>query len=253
MPPTIDSLLRFGYFPKEVPPVFSTASLADYIAANPNFSPVKQPGKKGLITRSAKHVIARPGNQRRRLSVPNPLNYLLLTRLIEKDWHTISTHLQESRLSLSSPVDDPKKLRSQKPSVDGGDLPIHRARVRRSSGFLLRADISHFYASVYTHSIPWALGTKASAKANRSGGLGNELDRLTRDMQDGQTLGIPTGPDTSLILGEIIACAIDRDLQRKRLAGFRFIDDFELSFTTRAAAESAGAYWNLFLQNTNSI
>lgn len=60
-------------------------------------------------------------------------------------------------------------------------------------------------------------------------------------MQDGQTLGIPTGPDTSLVLSEIIGTYIDNRLKEeiKEVKGFRYTDDFELYFKNRADAENA--------------
>lgn len=80
-----------------------------------------------------------------------------------------------------------------------------------------------------------------TAKANKSGALlGNTLDKLVRAAQDGQTIGIPIGPDTSLIVSELVMCAADQTLSESLPAtGFRYVDDIELSFVTRAEAESA--------------
>jgi len=52
------------------------------------------------------------------------------------------------------------------------------------------ADISEFYPSIYTHTIPWAFHGKAFANANigNSALIENELDRLTRVGQEGQTV-----------------------------------------------------------------
>jgi hypothetical protein len=84
--------------------------------------------------------------------------------------------------------------------------------------------------------------TKSSAKANRSNSLlGNRIDALIRLGQDQQTVGIPIGPDTSLIIAELIMQRCDSHLVSKLpgVRGFRFIDDFELSFMTQAEAEQA--------------
>lgn len=113
------------------------------------------------------------------------------------------------------------------------------ARILRSSPYhyLLKADISRFYHSIYTHSIPWALHTKATAKVNRRRGLiGNAIDEDIRNTRDGQTIGIPIGPDTSRIVSEIIVTAIDQSLETKLpyLAGVRYVDDLYLYFKTLA-------------------
>jgi hypothetical protein len=105
----------------------------------------------------------------------------------------------------------------------------------------LTADISRFYPSIYTHSIPWALNTKAVSKADISPALlGIVLDMLVRNSQDGQTVGIPIGPDTSLLIAEIVMSAVDQRLApRIDGSGYRYIDDFELSFANRTRADGA--------------
>jgi len=59
--------------------------------------------------------------------------------------------------------------------------------------------------------------------------------------QDQQTVGIPIGADTSLVLAELIMHRCDDALLAKlpKIKGFRFIDDYELSFRTRTEAEEA--------------
>ncbi|MBL0143565.1 MAG: RNA-directed DNA polymerase [Betaproteobacteria bacterium] len=101
------------------------------------------------------------------------------------------------------------------------------------------------FQTVYTHSIPWALHGKATAKKNRRVTpkyFGNLLDLAIRQCQDEQTFGLPIGPDTSHIIAECIATTIDVELG-KRLraipAGFRYVDDYYLFFESYAAAESA--------------
>ena len=110
---------------------------------------------------------------------------------------------------------------------------------------MLKADIARCYPSIYTHSLPWAIHTKPVAKRQRGPTLwGNELDRLIRNCQDGQTSGIPIGPDTSLTISEIVLCAIDALITKNlpTLAGFRYVDDYELAFATRSDAEEGLAY-----------
>jgi Reverse transcriptase (RNA-dependent DNA polymerase) len=59
--------------------------------------------------------------------------------------------------------------------------------------------------------------------------------------QDQQTVGIPIGPDTSLVMAELIMQRCDEELLAKLpgLKGHRLIDDYELSFQTRTEAEDA--------------
>jgi hypothetical protein len=108
-------------------------------------------------------------------------------------------------------------------------------RAARSVGkrFVLTADFSRYYPSIYTHAIPWAIHGKAAARADITL-FGNRLDeriRESQDSQDKQTGGIPIGPDTSFLIGEVVAAAIDRRLEDKigKLHGTRFVDDYYLS------------------------
>ena len=59
-------------------------------------------------------------------------------------------------------------------------------------------------------------------------------------MQDGQTLGIPIGPDASRVISELIGVALDRSIQNSEpsLNGIRFIDDFFFFADTASEAEN---------------
>jgi hypothetical protein len=229
----IKDLLAKGYFPKELPPPFHTQTYATFI--HDKISVINNE----FISNPAIHNLARPGNQRRVLSIPHPLNYFNLSKLIADNWLTIQEHCNKSKLSISTPIIDTKGFRSIQPKFDGGSLPKNRSAIRSMSKYVLRIDISRFYPSIYSHSIPWALSTKAIAKRVRRGGFANDLDLLLRNSQDAQTLGIPVGPDISFIVAEIVATSVDVILQQYNLKGFRFIDDFEFVFYSRSEAEQA--------------
>lgn len=73
--------------------------------------------------------------------------------------------------------------------------------------YLLVTDISHCYASVYTHSIAWALHGKeyAKDKKNRKSQIiGNIIDWHLQDMSSGQTNGIPQGSGLMDFIAEIV-------------------------------------------------
>lgn len=124
---------------------------------------------------------------------------------------------------------------------------LHERKVLESAGFkyMLRTDVSRFFPTVYTHSVPWALHTKSVAKRNRRATpryFGNLLDQALRQGQDEQTMGLPIGPDTSHVIAEAIAVAIDLQLRstlKAWPAGFRYVDDYYLFFPTLAEAEAA--------------
>ena len=73
------------------------------------------------------------------------------------------------------------------------------------------------------------------------------IDKLTRDGQFGQTMGISVGPDTSFAIAEMLLSSVDEAFcsmlkkQKLQTNGYRLYDDFEFGFASRADAESAAA------------
>ncbi|HVD99041.1 MAG TPA: RNA-directed DNA polymerase [Cytophagaceae bacterium] len=228
----LKKMLSLGYFPKELPLPFYTEDFANFIHD-------KIVLNRSFVSRPCTHNLARPGNQRRVLSISHPQNFCNLAKVISDNWTSIETHFLKSNISKSIPIIDDKETRCVKTRFEGSKLPIIRAEIRGKAKYILRIDISRFYHSIYTHSIPWALNTKAIAKSMRSGGLGNDLDLFLRNGQDSQTLGIPVGPDTSLIISEILGTAIDEKLEKDKMIGYRYVDDFEFVFYSRSEAEQA--------------
>ncbi len=124
-------------------------------------------------------------------------------------------------------------------------VPLERAMVRIGKQFLLVADVSRFYPSIYTHTIEWAISSKARAKQklkNRTKkvSIGAALDGLVQACQSGQTRGIPIGPAASMLLSELLLTKVDAKLKRRKIIdGFRYSDDYELTFGDRSQAERA--------------
>lgn len=234
-------LLAKGYFPKELPPCFSSLDFTNKIQAT---SAVPPPG---FITppsaRLCSYSLPKAGGLRRRLAIPNPIPHHALCVLLDSNWPNLQAHLTSSAFSLSTPVADPKGIRALVPRLHFEDLPAMRARNRSSSRYAVTTDLSEFYNSIYTHSIPWALHGKATAKVNRTNLalIGNGLDVLLRAAQDSQTIGVPIGPDTSLVVAEILLSAVDNELARRipGLKGIRHMDDFEFCFADHSSAEGA--------------
>src|SRR5262249_47639125 len=83
--------------------------------------------------------------------------------------------------------------------------------------------------------------------------LGVRIDRALRNCQDRQTNGIPIGPDTSFVIGEIVLTAVDLEFLANidPLSALRFYDDYELVFEKFSDAENALAYLHLALGEYN--
>jgi hypothetical protein len=190
-------------------------------------------------TQCVKHSYPKRKLSRRILSVPHPRNQIFLASEIEHHWPELLLLCKKSTISLTTPQLSAKRAieGSHERRSEGVERSI------RSVGFryVLHADISRFYPSIYTHSIPWAIHGKAKRRDQSPNLYGNLIDLWVRETQSQQTGGIPVGPDSSYLLAEVIASQIDAELLAAlgSLAGTRYIDDYHLYFASRAHADEA--------------
>lgn len=233
---TTSDLVEKGFFPRELPPAFSTAELA---AALPAIRSSLQPNRPTALTN---YSIPGSKNIRRFLGIPNPKTQILLCDEISSRWSDIETHYSRTDISLSRPIPTSARQRAASPRVKFGKLPQKQLLAFPECRFVLHCDTSRYYTSLYTHIIPWALHGKDVAKQHiGSRNLwGNELDRLVRNTQEKQTKGIPIGPDTSLILSEIVGseidCRIMNEFGAQNIRGHRYLDDYFLFFWSEEEA-----------------
>ena len=232
----LKNLLQRGYFPSELPSPFETRSYARLLA-RPSLPPSPYSyGKKGpnYSSRAFPYNLARRGKLRRALSIPNPVNFFHIASLVAEHWTDLETHYSKTSQSLSRPVFS-MKGRAFEWERGFDSLPHAKLKTRNGARYIVRTDISNFFPSIYTHSIPWALHTKPIGKLLKKFGdnLGNKLDIAIRNGQEAQTKGIPIGPDTSFIIAEVIATAIDDALIKNIGTPYhRYVDDYEFGCTT---------------------
>jgi hypothetical protein len=238
----LKELLEKGYFPSELPAPFTTRDYAAAICdpSLPESSPYTY-GHKGpkYNSKCAVFNLARRGKLRRVLSIPNPVNYYHSAKSISDNWVVIEAHYKKSDQSLSRPVADTSRALSWEKGFS--KLSDAKLKTRSASKYILQADISNFYPSIYTHSIPWALHTKAVAKSGFGffANIGNQIDTHIRNCQEMQTKGVPIGPDASFAIAEIVMTSIDQMLVP--IVGnkyHRYIDDFEFGCSTYQQAEA---------------
>jgi hypothetical protein len=237
--PLAEELIRDGYLPSELPPAFSSAKYSEIIAVLRENLDSTTP----RFSKCVSHSIPRLYHARRLLGIPNPLHQLKLAVLVQDHWHELDSHMKRSQLSLTRLEVNPRPPRALLRVGHFDDLEIAKILKSSAARYVLKADLSRFYHTLYTHSIPWALHTKSTAKARKNDRqlLGNLIDEAIRNTQDQQTLGIPVGPDTSDLISEILGVALDLELLSRNptLKGIRFVDDYYLYFATRSEAESA--------------
>lgn len=223
-----ENLLRNEYFPEELPPCFNSESLAD-----------KHKEIKKAISEIHYKVPSLPmtfsgfkGIQaRRKFSIPNPYHYCKAVEVIVNNSEDIFDIFNKNNVSLTRPLKDaPEKNEPYKKlsnSID--DRKRFIEELYQTNMFEIRIDINSFFDNIYTHSIPWAIHTKAIAKKDKSEALyGNILDSSLRAMNYGQTNGILVGNAVSRIVSEIILCRVD-EVVHKRLPDIkykRYRDDY---------------------------
>jgi len=103
--------------------------------------------------------------------------------------------------------------------------------------YVFHADIADCYADIYTHSVAWALHTKAAAKKNKRDKLliGNVIDWHIQDMRHGQTNGIPQGSALMDFVAEMVLGFADLELSDRLTADgitefriLRYRDDYRI-------------------------
>lgn len=239
----LKDLLERGYFPRELPPPFTTkffaAAAIDTSGKLDGNLAVGKPDHAELCI----HNMVRSGGLRRHLGIPNPVPFSRLCEFIGAEWLRLEPASQRSPYSLTNPVVS-TGLRALVVAQGLSNRTSKRVELRAQARCILRCDVSRFYASIYTHSLPWGIEGKDYVKRqwaakNMSAVWSDDLDKFARNLNDRQTVGIPIGPDASLLLAECLLAAVDEDLAAKHplLKGIRFIDDYEFAIRERGEAE----------------
>jgi len=244
-PLSVQDLLTKGYFPDRIIPPVNSQNLASAIPdmlahVGPRAADIINKVKNARLPLSqcVTHSVPKRKHLRRTLSIPHPFHQTILSDEIASNWPGLESFCSQSTISLSIPTqgDD----RALVPRNALRKQPFFRTQRSIGARYLLKTDIARYYPSIYTHSVPWALYGKKAAKLNRKYSLlGNRLDLWLRETQNQQTGGIPIGPDTSFLIGEIIGSAMDKRLLSilPNLKGTRSIDDYFLYFPTMSETE----------------
>ncbi|WP_299719945.1 RNA-directed DNA polymerase [uncultured Tateyamaria sp.] len=227
------ALLQKGYFPKELPSVFTTQDFGTHVddileewQAAGVFKKVAVPGKlpggkkkRGaysykLLSAEAERI-SKPkrGYERRDIHITHPLPQALLAREIGTNWRSVQRWL--SRQTFSE--DEIRIGQEFERAIKGINFAVHEAKksyLQATADWVVTTDITRFYPSIYTHSIAWAAYGKERVKQNLNayqGSLADRLDLLIRSCNRNQTVGIPVGPETSRIIAETVSARIDQE------------------------------------------
>lgn len=235
-------LLDRGFYPVELPPVFKTVGYSDVASHIP-----QNTNHWGSTTFFDGATFK---GHLRTFGVINPVNYLFLSRHIAHQWAQIATVLRLSRCTGARPKFP--ALAEGGRAITVATIASQRSEKRHlasSYPVITSLDINRFYGSIYTHSIPWAALGKESAKAafasHTLGGTWSDvLDRLARNCNQRQTVGLAIGPDTSRIISEMLLARIDHELTAPgsglvSTQIFHNIDDYQFGTLSISDGENA--------------
>ena len=226
------NLVSNEFFPKELPPCFSTSQIGDKLSDEK----LNELGKADFdkIKKSTPILFSgyKSESSRRRFAVPNIIGYIKLAKLISDNSERIFNILEKSKTaSLTAPIkeypDSSEPYRKAVNSFRESEMEIEK--LYYGNRYELYLDISSFFDSIYTHSIAWAVEGKIKARSDTQNALfGNQLDTLVRAINRNQTNGILIGNSLSRIISEIILCSVDEQIQSDlpEIEYKRYVDDY---------------------------
>ena len=236
------AIMEKGFYAENLPPVFVVKNFYRAAVASGLFDDDQIHRDKPVAL--ARYNETKRGGQRRIFSTPNPLFFIDASVHLARHRRNLDKILTGSRFSRSIPIFDETFARAIR--IDNfAAFTAFRKTALSTSRYIVKADISRFFHSIYTHSIPWAVHGKLESKRDRGRNsphiYANKLDYLIRQSQDQQTVGIPVGPDTSRIFSELVAAAIDKEFERHvgpNIVGARLVDDMYIGASTFEEAEN---------------
>lgn len=230
-----EGLLGYGMFANKLPPIFTSEPFFNYCQAN---NPVYSDKEWHDYVY---YCSMRNLNIPRAFGIPTPMKYQRLCLTLKDNWTALRQHFHNqtyyqdycvSRIHI-------RKLYGKKElfemsyknwRTDGNpETELLFLKKQGASKYIVRADISTCFPSIYSHSLPWALVGKDIAKANcKNDSLWyNKIDSACYTLKNGETHGLLIGPYASNLLSEVILTAVDKRLYDKGYRYYRSIDDYE--------------------------
>ena len=232
-----DGFLGYGLFAEKLPPVFTSLPFLNYCKTQPGF---KKEDQDYISFKSMRNI-----NIPRLMGIPVPFQYEGLCSTLRKYWPDLLQHFQSntaahyykvSRIHIRKMFDIDSN--NAKPVLfemnyknwrnDGSPENDLLVTNLKASKYVVHADISTCFPSIYSHALPWALVGKDIAKADRSQRKWyNKIDKACQHIKNGETHGLIIGPHVSNLLAEIILVVVDKRLWDNGFRFFRNIDDYD--------------------------
>lgn len=238
------SLLNSGFYPETLPPCFVSKD-----AKRAFHGLVGELDKNCFHERKTEYIRyngTKHDGSRRFFGTPNIISYFHVSSFIWKQWKTFEKTYEASPYSIGRPkiMEDDADRAVKVPSLS--ELSKHTSHNLRYAPFVLQADISQCFPSIYTHSIAWAAhgveNSKADVKKNSTKNKFNALDFFVRNGQRGNTRGVLVGPDAYRLVAEFILSKIDQELMATAsdqiIGAVRHVDDYYIGLKSEHEAQS---------------
>ncbi len=239
-------ILSSGFFPKELPPNFSTDEFAGFACTRNGRSTLAGYSLARSTQRAAfgtPFELAVQDGASRQLTILNPVPFEKLVTFVtsKNNLRNLLRRAHRSEISRSKPVFKVGR-RALSPFHSFRTLDRERARIRAGYSWLLRTDISSFYPSVYAHSIAWSIDPTMRESSNwNKPGFAKDLEIAMTNCQGKQTHGITIGNDISFLIAEVLLSEVDRELGLSDDRALRWFDDYEVACRTQTEAERVEA------------
>ncbi|EAK0807044.1 hypothetical protein A0X79_07895 [Campylobacter coli] len=256
-----EGLLGHGMFAERIPNFLTSEKFFEFCKSCESCE-LEQPCFKQKVYRHVKYENMRNINIPRILSIPNPFAYYKQCKILKKYWKTLQEYFYKKTKDNNYKISriHIRKLKEQKKLINvkyeeiteyiemkkifNMNFKDHKLNgspeqeIFIGKRYKVKADISNFFPSIYTHSIPWALVGKEKAKEDKNEEelYCNEIDSATQWLNYGETHGILIGPHSSNLISEIILVAIDYELS-KQYEYIRNIDDYTCYVKSHEEAE----------------
>ena len=182
----------------------------------------------------------------RPLTLIHPALYYALVDLLtsEENWNTLKRRFRRFQSNpriqcLSLPVISLGKKSDKAAQILTWEREIEQRSIELSLdyAYMAKTDITDCYGSVYTHSLAWAINGKKVAKAinGKAKLFGDKVDELLRNMNYGQTNGIPQGSVlidfvAEMVLGyaDLVLCLALKKAEIEEYHILRYRDDYRI-------------------------
>lgn len=239
-----EGLLGYGMFANKLPPIFTSVPFYNYcMANNPTFA--------GKWQDYVYYCAMRNLNIPRTFGIPTPMKYQRLCLTLKENWDALKLHFHQQTDHLDYRVSriHLRKLYGKKElfemnyknwRTDGNpETGLLFQKGQGASKYVVKADISTCFPSIYSHALPWALVGKEVAKANRNNDnlWYNKIDAACLAMKNGETHGLLIGPYASNLLSEVILTVVDKKLYDNGYRYYRNIDDYDCYVASHEKAQ----------------